>query len=318
MRTRSRGKTQKEDSIVVDLNGGGVLLGRKTIRDMEGNKSILKENINGGGGLVTKNYLKYNHIQPPKIQNLNRPNNPIHPKMHSEVFNESFVDSLMYWKHPNHTQPGSGLKNLGNTCFLNSVLQCILYTVPLKNYFNDSDHSQMCKLKGVCFICEYGRLSKLVEAKKTAIIPQNIIQNIRNIAHHIKIGRQEDAHEFLIYFLAAMENSSIVYLQTLSQKYTQRNSVDTFFDENNLIQKIFGGILVSTVTCKSCKRESKKFDKFIDISLEISNSENILNCFEHFCKPENLTGNNKYFCDNCHKQNDSVKKLNFEKCKIIN
>ena len=28
-----------------------------------------------------------------------------------------------------------GFKNLGNTCFINSVLQCFLHCTPLKNYF---------------------------------------------------------------------------------------------------------------------------------------------------------------------------------------
>lgn len=77
-----------------------------------------------------------------------------------EFFNDSFVDSLMYWRHENPA--GSGLNNLGNTCFLNSVLQCILYTPPLKNYFEFTDHSLTCKIRGVCFICEYGKLSKMV------------------------------------------------------------------------------------------------------------------------------------------------------------
>ena len=77
-----------------------------------------------------------------------------------EIFNDNFIDSLMYWKKEN--PPGCGLKNLGNTCFLNSVLQCIMYTPPLKNYFDFSDHDQTCVITGVCFICEYGKLSKLI------------------------------------------------------------------------------------------------------------------------------------------------------------
>jgi len=77
-----------------------------------------------------------------------------------EIFNDNFIDSLMYWKKEN--PPGCGFNNLGNTCFLNSVLQCILYTPPLKNYFDFLDHSKTCEIDGVCFLCEYGKLSKMI------------------------------------------------------------------------------------------------------------------------------------------------------------
>jgi hypothetical protein len=105
-----------------------------------------------------------NKTKPKKSDKENAPINHIHShaeisKVNKEIFNDIFIDSLMKWKH--QAPVGSGLKNLGNTCFLNSVLQCILYTAPLKNYFHYTDHSLTCKIKDVCFICEYGRLSKL-------------------------------------------------------------------------------------------------------------------------------------------------------------
>lgn len=40
---------------------------------------------------------------------------------------------------------GSGLQNLGNTCFLNSTLQCLTYTAPLANYMLTREHSKTCK-----------------------------------------------------------------------------------------------------------------------------------------------------------------------------
>ena len=40
---------------------------------------------------------------------------------------------------------GSGLSNMGNTCFLNSVIQCLTYTPPLFNYLFSDDHKSSCE-----------------------------------------------------------------------------------------------------------------------------------------------------------------------------
>ncbi|XP_026007833.1 ubiquitin carboxyl-terminal hydrolase 42-like [Astatotilapia calliptera] len=41
---------------------------------------------------------------------------------------------------------GAGLQNMGNTCFLNSALQCLSYTPPLANYMLTREHSKTCTL----------------------------------------------------------------------------------------------------------------------------------------------------------------------------
>lgn len=40
---------------------------------------------------------------------------------------------------------GAGLHNLGNTCFLNSTVQCLTYTPPLANYLLSKEHSRTCE-----------------------------------------------------------------------------------------------------------------------------------------------------------------------------
>jgi uncharacterized UBP type Zn finger protein len=57
--------------------------------------------------------------------------------------------------------PGCGFQNIGSTCFLNAVLQCILYIKPLKNYFKFSIHKEKCQIN-ICYICEVIKLSNEV------------------------------------------------------------------------------------------------------------------------------------------------------------
>lgn len=48
---------------------------------------------------------------------------------------------------------GAGLHNLGNTCFLNSTVQCLTYTPPLANYLLSKEHSRACEYSNPALKC---------------------------------------------------------------------------------------------------------------------------------------------------------------------
>lgn len=50
---------------------------------------------------------------------------------------------------------GAGLQNMGNTCFLNSALQCLTYTPPFANYMLTREHSKSCKCLVLSYFTKY-------------------------------------------------------------------------------------------------------------------------------------------------------------------
>lgn len=59
---------------------------------------------------------------------------------------------------------GAGLQNMGNTCFLNSALQCLTYTPPFANYMLTREHSKTCKLVFHGASVHQGNLSIIVQS----------------------------------------------------------------------------------------------------------------------------------------------------------
>lgn len=47
------------------------------------------------------------------------------------------------WKQPRSI--GAALVNVGNTCFFNSVIQCLTYTPPIVSYLHTGDHHEKCR-----------------------------------------------------------------------------------------------------------------------------------------------------------------------------
>ncbi|KAL3613718.1 Ubiquitin carboxyl-terminal hydrolase 25 [Castilleja foliolosa] len=209
-----------------------------------------------------------------------------------------------------HGSPPLGLRNLGNSCYLNSVLQCLTYTPPLANFCLRYLHSSACDSKtvkgkkGECPFCILERRIALsLSSESVSDAPLRINNSLRLYAEHFRTGRQEDAHEFLRYVIDACHNTCL-RLKKLQQqqqrgKVGTANGGDISGSTDTVVKEIFGGALQSQVKCLSCGAESNKIDEIMDISLDILHSGSLKEALQKFFQPEVLNGNNKYKCDNC-------------------
>lgn len=195
-----------------------------------------------------------------------------------------------------------GLRNLGNTCFMNSVLQSLSNIQEFSCYFNTMPSLETSKQKPKAyhsrsmkenlddvFVVEELRkvllnLSQGGDGSKGAISPECLFLVIWKVVPQFRGHRQHDAHEFLRYMLDRLHTElqqvsfPMEIASPLAQKAgeTKTNPYNVpalshlqSKGRNSIVTNVFGGVLQSEVRCLICGMESKKHDPFLDLSLDI-------------------------------------------------
>ncbi|KAF1333381.1 Ubiquitin-specific protease, partial [Globisporangium splendens] len=236
------------------------------------------------------------------------------------------IERLLAWKHSKKIGPG--FANLGNTCYLNSVLQCLSYTPSFVQYLLEKDvfasfaggsssgNNKMLSNgnKGSNGFCGVRVMSRLLQSihgnggsNGRVLQPKEFVMNIRHVSRSFRIGRQEDSHEFFRLLLDSMQRSC---LRKANIKRENHPAAPT-----TLVNRIFAGKLKNSLKCAKCKYVSERFDDFLDLSLEINNGiKSIKGALKHFTAVETLDDSNAWKCSSCKQLNRAEKGMTIETC----
>nr|XP_023027251.1 ubiquitin carboxyl-terminal hydrolase 35 isoform X2 [Leptinotarsa decemlineata] len=190
-----------------------------------------------------------------------------------------------------------GLTNLGNTCYMNSVLQALFMTKTFRNevLLCNNDISQLfIKLQELFALLQF--------SNRAALSPNDILDLARPPG--FIAGQQHDSSEFLGFLLDTLHEQENNFIKMTSASEDEGAAAVT----PTVVQQSFGGKTLTVSRCGECGTQSERIDNFRDLQLSFPNrdeNQTVQTLLEYYLQPEKLTDDNKYHCEQCSRLTDS-------------
>ncbi|KAI8819920.1 uncharacterized protein EV422DRAFT_507100 [Fimicolochytrium jonesii] len=156
----------------------------------------------------------------------------------------------------NTTAPG--IVNLGNTCFFNSVMQCINVSQSLQTQLKQLDNGTQARIATDAL----GRFLADMAAQRHygggSVNPRELFGVLSNQWKMYKRMGQQDSHELLRRLL-----------DRVREETADRSVEARFRYVNTPVDKAFAGKLCQVIVCDTCKHVSYAFEDYLDFSLPV-------------------------------------------------
>ena len=180
-----------------------------------------------------------------------------------------------------------GIKNIGNTCYINTSIQCLSNCLELRNYFlfgnphKDINTNNILGYKGlVAYGFEY--IIKRLWLDKEKVLDISKFKNAMGVCNDRFSGmNQQDTHEFVTFLIDSLHEdlnrvNNKAYIP--KEERDMDDNIKSKIEWNNFLRRnqsilvdLFYGVFKSTVTCKECKKSCVDFNTFSSLSLNLKN-----------------------------------------------
>ncbi|KHN95134.1 ubiquitin carboxyl-terminal hydrolase [Metarhizium album ARSEF 1941] len=210
----------------------------------------------------------------------------------SPVFDGPMTRGRVQKKRSGRSIGAVGLQNLGNTCYMNSALQCVRSVEELTKYFlTDSYFTEINKtnvlgFEGRVAIVFANLLREIYEKDRGSVSPRDFKSTVGRCRPTFSGWSQQDSQEFLGFLLDALQEDlsrieNKPYIEKpdstddmINNPEAIKEMADKVWDitcrrDDSVIADLFTGLYQSTLKCPECGKISITFDPFNNLTLPL-------------------------------------------------